>query len=125
MIVSSDPLAPSERPDQSPSGGVGLPIAPAAPWLQMAWGDLTMAEAKGVVTAALAELSSLTGFAFGGTARVKPAGFCEFQTGVIEARKAWWNEVAPTLPDNPEFTGETPPGAPAEDPFVYCAAAAP
>lgn len=112
-------------PTQAPSGGVGLPIAPAAPWLQTAWGDLTMAEAKGVVTAALAELSSLTGFAFGGTARVKPAGFCEFQTGVIEARKAWWNEVAPTLPDNPEFTGETPPGAPAEDPFVYCAAAAP
>lgn len=112
-------------PTSATSGGVGVPIAPLAPWLQTAWGDLTTADGKGVMSAAMAELSSLTGFAFGGTARVKPAGYCEFQTAVIEARKAWWNEVAPTLPENPEFTGETPPGAPAEDPFVYCAAAAP
>ena len=27
------------------------------------------------------------------------------------------------LPNNPELTGETPPGAPSQDPFIYCAAA--
>jgi hypothetical protein len=108
-------------PTQATGGGVGIPVAPVAPWLQTAWGDLTAAVEKGVVSAARAELSRLTGFQFGGTARFKPAGYCEFQTTVILARKAWWDEVAPTLPDNPELTGETPPGAPAQDPFVYCA----
>lgn len=107
-------------PSAAPSGGVGLPIAPVAPWLQTAWGDLTVGEGKGVLSAAMAELSTLTGYSFGGVARVKPVGYCEFQTGVIEARQLWWNEVAPALPDNPELTGETPPGAPAQDPFVYC-----
>ncbi|HSH21564.1 MAG TPA: hypothetical protein VK992_02955, partial [Candidatus Caenarcaniphilales bacterium] len=106
-------------------GGIGVPINPAAPWLQTAWGDLTVGEGKGVVGAARAELSSLTGFSFGGTPRVKPVGYCEFQTSVIEARKAWWNDVAPVLPDNPELTGETPPGEPAQDPFVYCASPVP
>jgi hypothetical protein len=100
-------------------GGIGIPINPAAPWLQVAWGDLTIDSVKGVVPAALAELG------FTGTKRVKPAGYCEFQTGIIAARQAWWNEIAPVLPDNPELTGETPPGAPAEDPFVYCEMAAP
>jgi hypothetical protein len=112
-------------PTQATGGGIGLPVAPAAPWLQTAWGDLTVTEEKGVVSAAHAELSRLTGFAFGGTARVKPAGYCEYQTQVVLARKAWWDEVAPVLPDNPELTGETPPGAPAEDPFVYCGALIP
>ncbi len=107
-------------PTQASGGGVGLPINPAAPWLQTAWGDLTVAADKGVLPAARAELRMLTGYNFGGTARTKPVGFCEFQSGVIEARKTWWNEVAPNLPDNPELTGETPPGAPAEDRFIYC-----
>ena len=115
------PETAAYNPAQATGGGIGLPVAPVAPWLQTAWGDLTMAEAKGVVSAARAELSRLTGFQFGGTARIKPAGYCEFQTTVIQARKAWWNEVAPALPDNPELTGETPPGTPSQDPFVYCA----
>jgi hypothetical protein len=101
-------------PTQASSGGVGLPIVPGAPWLQTAWGDLSTDPAKTVIKSALAELG------FGGTRRLKAVGYCEFQTGVIEGRKAWWNEVAPVLPDNPELTGETPPGAPPKDPFVYC-----
>jgi hypothetical protein len=113
------PQAVDYDPNQAPDGGVGLPIAPGAPWLQTAWGDLTTDPAKGVFSAAMAELG------FGGIPRHKPTGFCEFQTSVIEARKAWWNEVAPTLPDNPELTGETPPGAPANDPFIYCQMAVP
>lgn len=107
-------------PTQATGGGIGLPIAPVAPWFQTAWGDLTALEAKGVLGAAKAELSRLTGFAFGGTARVKPTGYCDYQTSIVQMRKAWWDVVAPTLPDNPELTGETPPGAPEQDPFVYC-----
>lgn len=102
------------QPGQAAGGGIGAPVNPVAPWLQTAWGDLTVAESKGVPGAALAELG------FGGDKRAKAAGFCAFQTGVVRARKAWWDRVAPTLPDNPVFTGETPPGPPARDPFVYC-----
>jgi len=112
-------------PTLASAGGVGLPVAPVAPWLQTAWGDLTVAAGKGVLSAAMAELSALTGYSFGGTPRLKPVGYCEFQTKVIQARKAWWDQVAPTLPDNPELTGETPPGAPEQDPFVYCSTVVP
>jgi hypothetical protein len=113
------PDATAYDPTQAPDGGVGLPIVPGAPWAQTGWGDLTTDPAKGVVKSALAELG------LGGNKRLKAAGYCEFQTGVVEIRKGWWDEVAPTLPDNPELTGETPPGPPAKDPFVYCQTAAP
>lgn len=93
---------------------VGLPINPAAPWLQIGWGDLSADPDKGVLPAALTDLG------LGSTPRVKDAGFCTFQTTIIRERQLYWNEIAPVLPDNPLLTGETPPGAPAEDPFVYC-----
>ena len=92
----------------------GLPINPVAPWLQVGWGDLTSAAAKGVVPAALSELG------LGSALRVKPAGYCEFQTAIIQERQLYWNNIAPLLPSNPVLGGETPPGAPANDPFVYC-----
>jgi hypothetical protein len=92
----------------------GLPINPAAPWLQVGWGDLTATTAKGVVPAALTELG------FGGTPRAKPAGSCEFQTLIIRERQLYWNNLASLLPSNSVLGGETPPGAPANDPFLYC-----
>jgi hypothetical protein len=92
----------------------GLPINPAAPWLQVGWGDLTSSAARGVVAAALSELG------LGSAARAKPTGFCEFQTTIIRERQLYWNNIAPLLPSNPVLTGEMPPGAPANDPFVYC-----
>ena len=92
----------------------GLPINPAAPWLQVGWGDLTSLAAKGVVPAALSELG------LGDAPRVKPTGFCEFQTAIIRERQLYWNNLAAVLPNNPVLTGETPPGAPANDPFIYC-----
>ena len=107
-------------PTQAPWGGVGLPIPPVAPWLTTAWGDLTTDPEKGVLSAALAELSKLANHPFGGTARVKPAGYCTFQTNIVTMRKAWFDVVAPTLPDNPVLTGDTPPPPLAQDPFVYC-----
>lgn len=112
-------------PGELPDGGVGLPVSPVGPWMQTGWGDLTRKNTKGVFSAARAELSALTGYDFGGTLREKATGYCEYQTAVIEVRKAWWDLIAPTLPDNPELTGETPPGPPDPDPFVYCEMAAP
>lgn len=107
-------------PAEAPAGGVGVPVNPAAPWLQIGWGDLSRDGQKGVVSAALAELG------YGdGDKRAKPTGYCEFQTQVVLARKAWWDSVAPAFPDNPVFGGEVPPGAPANDPFVYCTSVAP
>lgn len=92
----------------------GLPINPAAPWLQIGWGDLTSAGSKGVLPAALSELG------LGSTPRAKALGYCEFQTTIIRERQLYWNNLAPLLPSNPVLGGETPPGAPANDPFVYC-----
>ena len=107
--------------DYNPVDGVtdiaGIPVPPATPWLLVGWGDLSALPEKGVVEAALAELG------FEGTPRVKDPGFCEFQTGVIRARQLYWNNIAASLPD--VFGGDVPPGAPENDPFVYCDSALP
>ena len=99
--------------DYDPVEGVfdlgAIPVNDAAPWAQIGWGDLTAAADKGVVPGALSAL--------GGADLGKDAGFCDFQTGVITARKVYWDEVAPFAPP---ITGEQVPGAPAQDPFVYC-----
>ena len=86
-----------------------IPVNDAAPWLQVGWGDLSAAPEKGVVEGALSALS--------GTDLGKDAGFCDFQTGIITARKAYWDQVAPFAPP---ITGQQVPGAPEQDPFVYC-----
>ncbi len=89
-----------------------LPINPLAPWLQVAWGDVSDAEHKGVVDAALAHLG------FVGEDREKTPGFCEFQTDVLLARKAYWDQLAPYLPN--VFGGELTGNTPETDPFIYC-----
>ena len=86
-----------------------LPVNDAAPWAQVGWGELSAAADKGVVPQAL---SALAGADLG-----KDEGFCTFQTGVITARKAYWDSVASNVPG---LLGEQPPGAPEQDPFVYC-----
>lgn len=86
-----------------------IPVNDAAPWAQVGWGELSADPSKGVVAGALTVL--------GGGDVAKATGFCEFQTGVITVRKAYWDEVASNMPG---LLGEQPPGAPAEDPFVYC-----
>lgn len=88
------------------------PINPLAPWLQIAWGDLSAVPAKGVVPAALAHLG------FAGEDREKASGFCEFQTELVVQRQIYWNQIAPNLPGllGGEQTGNTPD----QDPFIYC-----
>jgi PKD repeat protein len=88
------------------------PINPAAPWLQVAWGDLSANPAKGVVEAALTHLD----LAF--RPRAKAAGFCEFQTAIIQERKLYWDVLAAQVPMT--GLGDQPPGAPEQDPFIYC-----
>ncbi|MFP5368425.1 MAG: PKD domain-containing protein, partial [Actinomycetes bacterium] len=88
------------------------PINPAAPWLQVAWGDLSAKPAKAVVEAALTHLD----LAF--RPRAKALGFCEFQTAIIKERKLYWDVLAAQVPAI--GLGDQPPGAPVEDPFIYC-----
>ena len=110
-------LAPSFAdydPTQAVFDLVGLPINPVAPWLQIAWGDLSAKKEKGVVAAAMAHL----GFGPETARRTKAQGFCDFQTGVIQERQLYWNEIAPLTPTvlGDDRTGTVP----AEDPFIYC-----
>ena len=90
----------------------GLPINPLAPWAQIAWGDLTAAPEKQVIDKALGHLN------LGMTLNEKEAGYCDFQTLIIQERQLYWNEVAPFLPDvlGGDETGQTP----ENDPFIYC-----
>ncbi|TAM23255.1 MAG: hypothetical protein EPN60_15485, partial [Nevskiaceae bacterium] len=88
------------------------PVVPLAPWLQIAWGELSANSEKGVITAALSHLG------LADAPRAKDPGFCEFQTANIQARKAYWDNVAPFLPDlyGGDQTGTTP----EQDPFIWC-----
>lgn len=91
----------------------GLPINPLAPWLQIAWGDLTVNDGKDVVAKALGHLN------LGMTLNDKDVGYCDFQTAIIQERQLYWNEVAPFLPD--VLGGDQTGTVPDADPFVYCA----
>jgi hypothetical protein len=90
----------------------GLPINPLAPWLQIAWGDVTGEVEKEVVAKALGHLN------LGTTLNVKDDGYCVFQTLIIQERKLYWDSVAPFLPDvlGGDVTGTTPDA----DPFIFC-----
>lgn len=107
--------------DYAPVQGVtdlgATPVNPVAPWLQIGWGDLTAAPAKGVVDAALSHLG------LGITPRTKAQGFCTFQTEVIQERKRYWDQLAPNVP--PLLGGEVTGTVPDQDPFVYCASQLP
>jgi len=130
-------------PTSADAGTADVPINDAAPWLQVGWGDLSADPAKGVVEETLAALG------FGERKRSKAAGFCDFQTKIIQERKAYFDTLTPVadgLPDAP--VPATPPvptagslgggnlsdhvgyaGDPAEplpaDPFIYCGSTLP
>jgi hypothetical protein len=96
-----------------------LPVNPAAPWLQVGWGEMTTNPDKGVISGALAHLG------FVGTPVTKAAGFCEYQTELVLQRKRYWDEIAPQIPFNYTSNDGSSGAAGAPDPFVYCASAAP
>ncbi|MDP3859198.1 MAG: S8/S53 family peptidase [Stagnimonas sp.] len=84
-----------------------IPINPAAPWLQLAWGDLSTDPAKGVVDEALARLG------FGIPAREHPAGYCQFMAEQMRTRQAYSDLRG-------QVTGEL---VPDPNPYRYCDAA--
>lgn len=104
--------------DYDPVEGVfdlgGLPINPAAPWLQIGWGVLSANPDKGVVAEALAQLG-LAGM----PRAVKDVGYCSFQTGLVQLRHQYWDNVSPIGAMNPVLTGGAV-GEYEEDPFIYC-----
>lgn len=106
------------EPLKWPSVGTGVPSVKEAPWLLVGWGELSSLPEKGVVASTLAELGLSSD-----PQRDKAPGFCDFQTKVIEARHAWWDNVIPAtdtaIPDTEAYSGESH-GPVAEDPFVYC-----
>lgn len=96
-----------------------VPVNPAAPWLQIGWGEMTANPAKGVLSGALAHLG------FVGTPVAKAPGFCEFQTELILQRKQYWNTIAPQVPLNYTSNDGISGAARASDPFIYCVSLSP
>ena len=98
--------------DQTPGADLGYPVNPAAPWLQVGWGDLSALPEKQVIAEAIAHLG------FGTPTRVKPVDFCDFQTKIIEERILFWSTAAVDAADHPAagefvFCGSTLPPLPA------------
>lgn len=81
-----------------------LPINPAAPWLQLAWGDLSTDPAKGVLDETLAHLG------FGTPARTKPSGYCDFMAEQMRTRQQYGDARG-------QATGEV---VPDPNPYRYC-----
>lgn len=81
-----------------------IPINPMAPWLQIAWGDLSTDPAKGVVNEALAQLG------LGNSTREKPAGYCEFMAEQLRARQTYSDARG-------QATRET---VPTPNPYRFC-----
>ena len=96
-----------------------VPVNPAAPWVQIGWGEMTTNPDKGVLSGALAHLG------FTGTPVAKALGFCEYQTELIRQRKQYWDEIAPIIPINYTSNDGTSGAAGATDPFIYCASTSP
>jgi hypothetical protein len=94
--------------DYGTEGGAdptAVPVNDAAPWVQTGWGLISPARNYGVVKEMLARLG------LGGKPeRTKPQEACDFMTANMEARHAYWDQLAVLG----EGYGKT------EDPYVYC-----
>ncbi len=85
----------------------GVPVLPAAAYVQLGWGVLSTLDESQVIERAIAALGL-------GDAEVpaKEVGYCEFQTAQIQVRKLYW--------DNLNVGSETFMAAPGPDPFIPC-----
>ncbi len=97
-----DYAGPELEPDLPPLRA--LPINPLAPWLQLAWGDLSTAADKAVVQEALGWLG------FGAPGRLKPAGFCDYMAAQMRRRQAYGDLRG-------QVTGEL---VPSPNPYRFC-----
>lgn len=100
--MPDDYRVPDPELDLPPINAV--PINPAAPWTQLAWGNLSIDPAKGVLDEALGHLG------FGSPTRAKPAGYCDYMAAQMRRRQAH-NDV------RGQATGEV---VPAENPYQFC-----
>lgn len=82
-----------------------VPVNDAAPWVQTGWGLISPARQFEVVKEMLAHLGVT-----GKPTRTKPQEACDFMTANMEARRAYWNDLAM----NGESFGI------GDDPYVYC-----
>jgi hypothetical protein len=108
-------------PRSAQTDGGTIPVNDEAPWLQVGWGELSVDPAKDVVPQALAFLG------FGEPTRQKAAGFCDFQTKLIEARHTYWDHIGiigNVVPNSPASNGENADPL-ASDPFIYCGSSLP
>lgn len=91
--------------EYTPGDPTAAPIADQAPWYQMGWGLLSPDNRMKVINQTLAHLG------FGAKPeRTKPQEACDFMTANMEARRAYWENVAVMS----EGFGKT------EDPYIYC-----
>lgn len=81
-----------------------IPINPFAPWLQLAWGDLSTDPSKGVMVETLAHLG------FGPPSREKAAGYCQHMAERMRARQAYGDLRG-------QLSGEL---VPTPNPYGYC-----
>lgn len=84
-----------------------IPINPLAPWLQLAWGDLSTVPDKGVIAETLAHLG------FGTPLRDKAAGYCQHMAERMRGRQAYSDLRG-------QVSGEL---VPTPNPYRYCDAA--
>ena len=83
-----------------------LPVNPVAPYAQVGWGLLSPDAKHGVVTEALARLG-----AGGAPMRETTADACAFNNAGIDARHAYWDDVAIGSQSSMTTDG---------DPYLYC-----
>jgi hypothetical protein len=81
-----------------------VPINPAAPWLQLAWGNLSTDADKGVFDEALGRLG------FGAPTRDKAPGYCDYMAAQMRRRQAQADVRG-------QLTGEL---VPADNPYRFC-----
>lgn len=94
--------------DYGTEGGpdpTSVPVIDAAPWVQTGWGLISPRREYKVVKQALARLKIR-----GKATRSKPQEACDFMTANMDARHAYWDQLAV----NGDSFGKN------EDPYIYC-----
>ena len=91
--------------DPTAVGETALPVNPVLPAAQVGWGAITPDPEHAVVDNALAYLRD-------GTETTKPAGTCDFMTGVMTFRYTTWD----AYPTSPTFGQDSATGSP----YVAC-----
>ena len=92
--------------DFTPTGSTSVPVLPVLPAAQVGWGVLSPDDATGTIRRAV---DILLGKEVPDTSA---PGTCEIQTGLLQARRLYWDTVNPT---SPSFQN-----APVTSPLVTC-----